>query len=110
MPRVIFVDEGKSAEFPAGKTLLSFTDEQKSAEFPAGKTVLQCALDLDVRLSHVCGGDGACGTCRIEVIDGWENLTPPTPDETYKEIEPPYRLSCQAKLAGDVIVNVAKIE
>lgn len=92
MPRVIFVDEGKTAEFPAGKTLLS------------------CALEMGVKVSHVCGGDGACGTCRVEVVDGWDQLTPPTPDETYKEIEPPHRLSCQAKVKGDVIVNVAKIE
>jgi 2Fe-2S ferredoxin len=92
MPRVIFVDEGKSAEFPAGKTLLS------------------CAMEMDVKVSHVCGGDGACGTCRIEIVDGAVNLTAPTPDETYKEIEEPYRLSCQARLVGDVIVKVAKIE
>lgn len=92
MPRVIFVDEGKSAEYPAGRTLLS------------------CALDMGIGISHVCGGDGACGTCRVEVVDGMDQLTPPTPDETYKEIEPPHRLSCQAKLVGDVIVKVAKIE
>jgi ferredoxin len=92
MPRVIFVDEGKSQEFPEDRTLLS------------------CAIDMKVPVSHVCGGDGACGTCRIEVVDGWDNLTPPTPDETYKELDPPYRLSCQAKLKGDVIVKVAKIE
>ena len=92
MPRVIFVDEGKSAEPPAGKTLLSV------------------ALEMGIHISHVCGGDGACGTCRIEVVDGWNNLTPPTPDETYKELDPPYRLSCQSKLIGDVIVKVAKIE
>ena len=92
MPRVTFADEGKSVEFPAGKTILS------------------CALEMDVKISHVCGGDGACGTCRIEVVEGWNNLTPPTPDETYKELEPPHRLSCQAKLVGDVIVKVAKIE
>ena len=92
MPRVIFVDEGKAAEFPTGKTLLS------------------CALEMNVTISHVCGGDGACGTCRVEVIDGWDHLSPPTPDETYKEIEAPYRLSCQSRLAGDVLVKVAKIE
>jgi Na+-transporting NADH:ubiquinone oxidoreductase subunit F len=92
MPRVTFVDAEKSGEFPAGKTLLSIAEE------------------LGVRVSHVCGGDGACGTCRIEVVDGADRLTAPTPDETYKEIEPPYRLSCQAKLAGDVVVKVAKIE
>ena len=92
MPRVIFVDEGKAAEFPQGSTLLT------------------CTMAMDVRISHVCGGDGACGTCRVEVVDGWDNLTPPTPDETYKEIEAPYRLSCQSKLLGDVILKVAKIE
>ena len=89
---------------------VTFEDEQKSAEFPAGKTILSCAEAMGVRVSHVCGGDGACGTCRIAVISGWENLTPPTPDETYKELDPPHRLSCQAKLAGDVVVKVDKIE
>ena len=92
MPRVTFADEGKAAEFPAGKTLLS------------------SAIEMDVRISHVCGGDGACGTCRVEVIEGWNNISPPTPDETYKEIEEPYRLSCQCKLLGDVVVRVAKVE
>jgi ferredoxin len=89
---------------------VTFADAGKSAEFPAGKTVLTCALDMQVIISHVCGGDGACGTCRIEVVEGWDNLTPPTPDETYKELDPPYRLSCQAKLVADVIVKVAKID
>ena len=92
MPRVVFVDEGKSGEFPAGKTLLA------------------AALEMGIVISHVCGGDGACGTCRVAVMEGWDHLTPPTPDETYKEIEAPHRLSCQANLIGDVIVAVAKIE
>jgi uncharacterized 2Fe-2S/4Fe-4S cluster protein (DUF4445 family) len=92
MPRVTFIDAGKEGEFDGGKVLLKIAGE------------------LGVRVSQVCGGDGACGTCRIEVVEGWDHLTPPTPDETYKELEPPYRLSCQAKLTGDVIVRVAKIE
>ncbi|HEX9985742.1 MAG TPA: 2Fe-2S iron-sulfur cluster-binding protein [Thermoanaerobaculia bacterium] len=89
---------------------VTFLDEQKVAEFPEGKPVLACAKEMGVRISSVCGGDGACGTCRIEVVEGWSNLTPPTPDETYKELEAPYRLSCQARLTGDVAVKVAKIE
>ena len=92
MPRVTFQDEGKSGEFPAGKTMLSIAGE------------------LGVRVSLVCGGDGACGTCRIEVVEGWDLLTIPTPDETYKELEEPHRLSCQARLLGDVVVKVARIE
>ena len=89
---------------------VTFADEGKAGEFPAGKTLLSCATDLGVRVSHVCGGDGACGTCRIEVVEGWDHLTTPTPDETYKELDPPYRLSCQAKLMDDVVLKAAKIE
>ncbi|HUJ13429.1 MAG TPA: 2Fe-2S iron-sulfur cluster-binding protein [Thermoanaerobaculia bacterium] len=90
---------------------VTFEDQDKAAEFPAGRTLLSCALELGVTISHVCGGDGACGTCRVEVAGScWDLLTPPTPDETYKELERPYRLSCQAKLIGDVIVKVARIE
>jgi ferredoxin len=88
----------------------NFEDQEKAAEFPEGRTLLSCALEMGVVISHVCGGDGACGTCRVEVMGNWDALTPPTPDETYKELERPYRLSCQAKLIGDVIVKVAKVE
>ncbi len=92
MPKVTFVDHGLTAEFPEGKRLL------------------EVAAEMDVRLSQVCGGDGACGTCRVEVVDGWDSLSPQTPDEIYKELEEPYRLSCQAKLLADVVIRVAKIE
>lgn len=89
---------------------VTFLDAAKSAEFDEGKILLRAAQEMEVRVSSVCGGDGACGTCRIEVIEGWSNLTPPTPDEWSKELEAPYRLSCQAKLKGDVVVKVAKID
>jgi ferredoxin len=89
---------------------VTFADHEKSADFEEGKILLRAAGDMGIRVSQVCGGDGACGTCRVEVIEGWDNLTPQTPDETFKELEAPYRLSCQAKLKGDVVVKVAKIE
>ncbi|HUP64347.1 MAG TPA: 2Fe-2S iron-sulfur cluster-binding protein [Thermoanaerobaculia bacterium] len=89
---------------------ITFADQEKSSEQDGSKTLLQIALALGVDITHVCGGDGACGTCRIEVVEGWDALTPQTPDETYKELEPPYRLSCQCRLLGDAVVRVARIE
>lgn len=89
---------------------VTFADHGKESVDAGDRTLLQVALGLGIDVSHVCGGDGACGTCRIAVLDGWERLTPQTPDEIYKEMEPPYRLSCQCKLRGDVVVNVARIE
>lgn len=89
---------------------ITFADQGKSGEDGGTRTLLQIALALGIDISHVCGGDGACGTCRIEVVDGWDRLTPQTPDEIYKEMEAPYRLSCQSRLLGDVVVKVARIE
>ncbi|HEY0789252.1 MAG TPA: 2Fe-2S iron-sulfur cluster-binding protein [Thermoanaerobaculia bacterium] len=89
---------------------VTFADHGKESVDGGERTLLQIALDLGIDISHVCGGDGACGTCRIAVLDGWERLTPQTPDEIYKEMEPPHRLSCQCKLRGDVVVKVARIE
>jgi 2Fe-2S ferredoxin len=88
---------------------ITFVDLEKSQEFPEGRRLLTCVNDMGIKISQVCGGDGACGTCRVEVIEGWNNLTPQTPDETYKELEAPYRLCCQAKLLGDIVVRVARI-
>lgn len=88
---------------------VTFVDAEKCAEFPEGKILLRAVNEMSIKISQVCGGDGACGTCRVEVLKGWDNLTPQTPDETYKELDPPYRLSCQAKLRGDVVLKVAKI-
>jgi ferredoxin, 2Fe-2S len=89
---------------------ITIIDTGESGEFESGKILLVCINAMQVKIGQVCGGDGACGTCRIEVVEGWENLTPQTPDETYKELEAPYRLSCQATLLGDVTFRIAKIE
>ena len=89
---------------------VTFVDLIRSMEAPQGKTILQCALDMGILISHVCGGDGACGTCRIEIVEGADQVTEPTIDEVVKEIEEPYRLSCQTRLIGDVTVKIAKIE
>lgn len=89
---------------------VTFEDQGIAADFPEGKRLLDVAGEMNVRVSQVCGGDGACGTCRIEVVEGWDCLSPQTPDEIYKELEEPYRLSCQAKLLADVVIRVAEIE
>lgn len=92
MPRVTFRDCG----------LATICTERES--------LLDCALTSGVEISHVCGGEGSCGTCRVEVIDGWDRLTPQTQDETSRDMNAPYRLACQASPRDDVIVRVAAID
>lgn len=53
-----------------------------------------------------CGGVGGCNLCWVDVLDGAENLSPPTDVEKRKgkKKPPTYRMSCQAVVNGDVSV------
>ena len=53
-----------------------------------------------------CGGNGQCGTCIVEIVEGMENLSPRTNVENQKFKKKPdnYRLACQTLVNGPVSV------
>ncbi len=71
--------------------------------------MLQAALDLGVRISHVCGGNGTCSTCRVEVVVGAEYLSPINPQELAYEMGVGRRLGCQARIQGNCAVRALMI-
>lgn len=91
MPTVVFVNVGRAAVVAEGSTLL------------------QAALDLGVNISHICGGNGICSTCRVEVVVGGENLTPVNPQEIAYDLGACRRLGCQARVTGNVAVRVLMV-
>jgi len=76
------------------------------------KTILMHLQDHFVDWMHACGAKGRCTTCKMEVVGGIENLNNPTDAEIrYRnagELMPGERLTCQAKLSGDIIIRVPK--
>lgn len=65
-------------------------------------------------LPHGCLA-GSCGSCRIHVVKGIENLSPmgPVEADTVSHIQGEYpgkivRLSCRAKVLGDVEITPLK--
>ncbi len=84
-------------------------------EVPAGETVLDIAIQNDVPIEHACGGFCACTTCHLKVISGAENLSEKEEEELdrldYADgVGATSRLGCQAKVMGDVVVEVVNIE
>ncbi len=75
---------------------------------PAGGTLLDAARALGVDLASVCGGNGSCGRCRVQLVAG--TLTPVTLTEegelTPEELEQGYRLACLAEPLSDCRVHV----
>lgn len=91
MPKVIFIYNGQT----------------KVVEGKNGQTVLQIALDNGIPMEHACGGNGFCTTCMSRVTSGMDHLTPRNDREENMGItEEPYRLSCQARVSGDVTVEI----
>ena len=98
-----------------------FTPSGKRGEFADGTSLLAAARGLGVDLDSVCGGRGICGRCQVDIAAGdfakhairssADHVTP------WGEVEGRYtdkrgplavgrRLGCQAKICGDLVVDV----
>ena len=58
------------------------------------RTLFDDALQRGLRVPTSCRSTGRCRECVVEIHDGREHLSPPTPVERF--LRPPYRLACQA--------------
>jgi uncharacterized 2Fe-2S/4Fe-4S cluster protein (DUF4445 family) len=98
-----------------------FTPSGKRGHFAQGTSLLAAARALGVDLDSVCGGRGICGRCQIEVAEGqfakhaidsradhaspWNEVEQRYADKR-GSLAPGRRLGCQAKVCGDLIVDV----
>ena len=73
-------------------------------------SILEAALQNKVDLEHYCGGCCSCSTCRVEVIEGQNNLSLPEDNERSvlgeKRLNNGSRLACQTKIRGPVKVRI----
>ncbi|NDK55695.1 adenylate/guanylate cyclase domain-containing protein [Pontibacter fetidus] len=69
------------------------------------QTILQASLAAGIPHYHACGGKGECTTCRVLVLQGQEQLTPPTSYEraikNVKKFPDNVRLACQSFVQGE---------
>ena len=86
-----------------------FQPEGRRGVFNCGDAVLAAAQQLGVEVTSICGGHGRCGKCKVIVEDS-TRVARPTENErrllTAEEIEHGYRLACEVKVTGDVIVTI----
>jgi uncharacterized 2Fe-2S/4Fe-4S cluster protein (DUF4445 family) len=100
--------------------LVIFTPSGKRGRFALGTPVLTAARQLGVDLDSVCGGRGICSKCQItpgygefskhgvtvaeDALSEWNAV-----EDRYKRIRgltEGRRLGCQAKVMGDVVIDV----
>jgi uncharacterized 2Fe-2S/4Fe-4S cluster protein (DUF4445 family) len=68
------------------------------------ESLLTCARRLGVGISSVCGGNGTCHACRVQVLGGTVSKPTPNEEETFdsQELKEGWRLACQTYPASDV--------
>ncbi|MFQ5783740.1 MAG: ASKHA domain-containing protein [Alphaproteobacteria bacterium] len=104
----------------ADDPLVVFTPSGRRGHFPAGTPLLQAARELGVDIDSVCGGRAICGRCQVHVTDAeFAKLGVTSRPDHLSEINavekryaarrglaPERRLSCQARIVGDVVIDV----
>ncbi|SED99449.1 Uncharacterized 2Fe-2 and 4Fe-4S clusters-containing protein, contains DUF4445 domain [Rhizobiales bacterium GAS191] len=100
---------------------IAFSPSGKRGHFASGVSVLEAARRLGVDLDSVCGGRGICGRCRVAVVEGADvkrdivsgpdhASAPGAVEERYARLRgafgPGERLGCQARICGDLLIDV----
>jgi 2Fe-2S ferredoxin len=89
---------------------ITFYPHKITGEVPSGLSILDAAENLGIQMRHDCGGFATCSTCRVFVHEGMGNLSAIDLDEENMleeaKLSVPFRLSCQTKIVGDVVVVI----
>ncbi|WP_018132770.1 2Fe-2S iron-sulfur cluster-binding protein [Effusibacillus pohliae] len=91
MPRIHFASTNKSVEIEADRET----------------NILRASIRYEGGIPYRCGG-GLCGTCKIHIEQGAENLTPIKKQEIARlgdKLQEGYRLACQTFTKGDVTIT-----
>lgn len=97
-----------------------FQPSGRRGTFTVGTPLLDAARSLGVYVESVCGGRGICGRCQVAVSEGTfakENLTSvadnlegateaETRYATLRNLPADRRLSCQARILGDLVIDI----
>ena len=86
-----------------------FAPLNKVVDLKVGETLFKAARVNGIPLGSSCRGDCVCGWCKVEVIEGMENLS--SPEECEKKLmnsgnfETNERIACSARVYGDVTIT-----
>ena len=94
---------------------ITFLPVNMTIEVQKGDSILDAAITNDVPLQHACGGFCACTTCHVQVRAGANHLSPIEGEEedrmvTLEGKTDVSRLSCQARVLGDVTVEIVNLD
>ena len=87
---------------------IEFQPLGRHVEGRKGQDILEIAREAGIGIASLCGGQGVCGACRVQILVG--EVTPPTSLEreafTEDELAAGYRLACLARPRSNLKVHI----
>jgi uncharacterized 2Fe-2S/4Fe-4S cluster protein (DUF4445 family) len=86
---------------------VNFLPDNKETEVDEETTLSEAAEKAGVTINNLCGGEGLCGECRVQIMSG--NAHPDNYALSFlsaDEIQKGFVLACQTKVEDDLIVLV----
>ena len=89
------------------KYRVTFLPDKKEIEVNEETLLIEAAERAGVYLNSLCGGEGVCGKCRIQIIKGNAKVDGNSvPFFTKEEIEKGYTLACQTRVRENLEVFI----
>jgi uncharacterized 2Fe-2S/4Fe-4S cluster protein (DUF4445 family) len=86
---------------------IKFLPDNKEVQVESGATILHAAEEAGVLINSLCGGNGACGKCKVQVPDGKAHADMESINYLSKdEVKEGFVLACQAKVYTDMEVVI----
>jgi uncharacterized 2Fe-2S/4Fe-4S cluster protein (DUF4445 family) len=86
---------------------ITFLPSKRFIEVDEGTSVLEASQRADVFVNNLCGGEGVCGECRVQILKGdFESSDRLSTFFSQDELDKGYVLACQTKIQGDLEVEI----
>jgi ferredoxin, 2Fe-2S len=91
--------------------MIRFAKGREPLEVDSGAVLMKSLLAAGLPVASSCQGDGVCGKCRIQILEGFENLSKPNAVETVLRdrlrVPKDQRISCQTRVMGDILIDTS---
>lgn len=90
-----------------GTCEIDINNGARKLQVPGGRPLLSTLSNEGIFIPSACGGKGACGLCKLQVLSGGgEVFATETPWLTKEEIADNVRLACQLKVKRDLAIVI----
>lgn len=104
---VILLLVAKAKLTTSGKVTIDINSGKKIVEVDGGSSLLATLAGANIFLPSACGGKGACGQCKCQVLEGGGDILPTEVGFfNRKQIRDHWRLGCQVKVKDNMKIAV----